>query len=93
MQFLHRALGFFDRLHLNKSKAFRALIVTVADYFSVLDVTDPVKQVEQIAFGRVERQIADIETGRSNFDRLRFTLWPRLPRLSLLLLGLGSAVA
>ena len=57
--------------------------MTVANYFCVLNVSDAVEQLEQIAFGRVEREIAYVETRRRNFDRFRFTLWPRLPLLCL----------
>src|SRR5262249_38069250 len=54
VQFLHRALRFLDRLHLNKGETFRTLIVAVAHDFGVLDVADAVEELEEIALGRVE---------------------------------------
>ena len=92
VQFLHRALRFFDRLHLDEGETFRALVVTIAHNLRVLDMADAIEELEQIALGRVERQIADVKTRRSDFDRLRFALRPRLALLLLLLLMLLRAV-
>ena len=86
MQFLHCALRFLDRLHLDEGETFRALVVTIAHNLRVLDVADAVKELEQIALRRIERQIADVKTRRSDFDRLRFALRPRLALLLLLML-------
>jgi hypothetical protein len=83
VQFLYRAFRFVDGLHLDKCETFRSLIVTVTDYFCVLNVTDPVKQVEQVTLRCVDREIADVQPGRRNFDRLRLTLGPRLGRMLL----------
>ncbi|MDP9187543.1 MAG: hypothetical protein M3O72_09340, partial [Verrucomicrobiota bacterium] len=47
--------------------------------------------LEEIAFGCVEGQIADVKTRRSDFDWLRFTRWPRLLLRLLLLLLLTVA--
>ena len=78
MQFFDRALGFLDGLHLDESKAFRPLVVAVADYLRVLDVADAIKELEQVALCGIEGQIAHIKSRRRNFDRLRFTLRPLL---------------
>jgi len=86
VQFLHCALRFVDRLHLDERETFRALVVTIAHNLRVLDVPDAVKELEQIALGRIERQIANVKTRRSDFDRLRFALRPRLALLLLLML-------
>ena len=92
VQFLHGTLRFLNGLHLNESKALGALIVAIAHDLCVLDVADAVEELEEIALGRVEGQIADVKTRRSNFDRLRLTLRAWLafalflrPRLMLLL--------
>jgi hypothetical protein len=77
VQFLNSALCFLDRLHLNKSKTFGALVVAITDYLGVLDVSDTVEELEQVALGRVEGKIPDVKPGRRNFDRLRFARWPR----------------
>ena len=61
VQFLDCALGFLDRLHLDEGEAFRALIVTIAHYFGVLDMADAIEELEEIALGRVEGQIADVK--------------------------------
>ena len=54
VQFLHRAFRFLNVLHLYKRKTFRALVVAIANDFSVLDMSNAVKQVEKIALGGVE---------------------------------------
>jgi len=86
MQFLHCALRFLDRLHLDEGETLRALIVAIAHHFRVLDVADAIEELEQVALGGVEGQIADVKTRRSDFDRLRFALRARLALLLLLLL-------
>src|SRR5207244_3448250 len=94
VQFIHRALGLLDRLHLDEGETFRALIVAIAHHFGVLDVADAVEQLEEIALGCVEGQIADVKTRRRDFDRFRFTRRPRLllrPLVLLLLLLLAVA--
>ena len=63
VQLCNRSLGFLDGLHLHKRKSFRSLVVAVADYLRVLNVSDAVKQVEQVTLGRVEGQIANVKPG------------------------------
>ena len=71
VQFLHSAFGFLDGLHLDKRKTFRALVVAIANDFCVLHVSNAVEQVEEIALGGVERQVANVETRRRDFDSFR----------------------
>ena len=68
VQFLHSAFRFLDGLHLHKCKTFRALIVPIAYDLCVLHVSNAVEQLEEIALGGVERQIADVETRRRDFN-------------------------
>ena len=68
VQFLHGALGFIDRLHLHEGEAFRALVVPVTYDLRVLHVANAVEQLEEIALGCVEGQVADVKTRRSDFD-------------------------
>ena len=77
VQFLHCPLGFLDRLHRDEGETFGALIVAIAHDLSVLHVTNPVKEFEEITLGRVEGQIADVETRRRDFDGFGWTLRPR----------------
>ena len=72
MQFFHGAFGLLDGLHLDKCKTFRALVVAVTYNFGILNVSDAVEQFKQIALGCVERQVADVQTRRSNFNSFRF---------------------
>ena len=72
VQFLHRAFRLFDGLHLYKRKTFRALVVPIAYDLCILHVSNAVEQFEEIAFGGVEGQVADVKARRSDFDRLRF---------------------
>jgi len=46
VQFVHRAFGFLDRLHLDEGETFRTLIVAIAHDFGVLDVADAVEELE-----------------------------------------------
>ena len=55
VQFLHRSFRFLDGLHLHERKAFRALVVAITYDLCVLDVSNTVEQVEEIALGGVER--------------------------------------
>ena len=55
--------------------------MAIAHDLGVLHMADPVEQLEEIALSRVEGQIADVKTRRSDFDRLGFALRPRLARL------------
>jgi len=54
VQFLHSAFRFFDGLHLDKRKTFRALVVPIAYDLCVLHVSNAVEQFEEIALGSVE---------------------------------------
>jgi hypothetical protein len=77
VQFLHRAFGFLDGLHLYKREPFRALVVSIAYDLCVLHVSNAVEQVEEIALGGVERQVANVETRRRDFNPFRLARRPR----------------
>jgi hypothetical protein len=77
VQFLHRAFGFLDGLHLDKRKTFRALVVPIAYDLRVLHVSNAVEQVEEIALGGVERQVANVETRRRDFNPFGLACRPR----------------
>src|SRR5262245_19544350 len=77
VQFLHSAFRFLDGLHLDKRKTFRALVVPIAYDLCVLHVPNTVEQVEEIALGGVERQVANVETRRRDFNPLGFACRPR----------------
>ena len=68
VQFLHRALRFLDSLHLDKRKTFRTLVVPIAYDLCVVHVANAIEQVEEIALGGVERQVANVETRRRDFN-------------------------
>jgi hypothetical protein len=68
VQFCYRTFRFLYGLHLNKRKAFRALVVPIAYNFCILHVSNAVEQLEEIALGGVERQVADVETRRRDFN-------------------------
>ena len=70
VQFLHRAFGFLDGLHLYKRKPFRALVVPIAYDLCVLHVSNAVEQFEEIALGSVKRQVANVKTRRRDFNAL-----------------------
>ncbi len=54
VQFLHRAFRFLNGLHLHKRKTFRTLVVPVTDDLRVLNMSNAIEQVEEIALGGVE---------------------------------------
>jgi len=68
VQFIYRAFRFLDGLHLHKRKPFRALVVPVAYNLCVLDMSNAIEQVEEIALGGVERQVANVQTRRRDFN-------------------------
>ena len=53
----------FDALHLHKCEPLRFLRMLVRNDLNVLDRADPVEKFEEIAFRRVKRQIAYIDSG------------------------------
>ena len=77
VQLLHGAFRFLDGLHLHKGKTFRALVVPVTYHLCILHVPYAVEQFKEIALGRVEGQVANVKTRRSDFDAFRFTRWSR----------------
>ena len=78
VQLLYRSPCFIDRLHLNESEAFGALVMPITNNLGVVHVTDTIKELEQIALRGVEGQIADVKTRRSDFDRFGFAQRPLL---------------
>jgi hypothetical protein len=68
VQFLHGAFRFLDGLHLHKRKTFRALVVPIAYDLCVMHVANAIEQVEEIALGGVERQVANVETRRRDLN-------------------------
>ena len=68
VQFVHRAFCLIDCLHLHKRKTFRALVVAIAYDLCVLHVSNTVEQLEKIALGGVEGQVANVKTRRRDFN-------------------------
>src|SRR5215813_5637865 len=68
VQFLHRAFRFLDGFHLLKRKTFRALVVPITYDLPVLHVSNAIEQFEEIALGGIERQVANVETRRRDFN-------------------------
>ena len=68
VQFLYSPFRFLYGLHLDKCKTFRALVVPIAYDLCVLHVANAVEQFEEIALSGVERQVADVETRRRDFN-------------------------
>ena len=68
VQFIHRTFRFLDGLHLHKRKTFRTLVVPIAYDLCVLHVSNAVEQFEEIALGGFERQVANVETRRRDFN-------------------------
>ena len=61
VQFRHGAFRFLDCGHDNETKSLRFLIVLVSDNLGVLHRADAAEELEQIAFRRIKRQIADVD--------------------------------
>jgi len=72
VQFIHGAFRFLNGLHLYKRETFGALVMAVTYYFRILDVSDSVEQFKKIALGCVERQVANVQTRRTDFNPFRF---------------------
>jgi hypothetical protein len=71
VQFLYSAFRFLDGLHLYERKTFRALVVPIAYDLRVLHVSNAVEQIEEVALGGIEGQVANVETRRRDFN----TFW------------------
>lgn len=78
VQFLHGAFCLINGLHLHKGESLGTLIVPIAYHFGVLDMANTIEQFEEVALGRVKRQITDVKTWGSDFDRFRLARRPRL---------------
>src|SRR6266404_1743039 len=76
VQFLDGAFCFFDGSHLHKGKSLRALVMPITHDLRVLHVPHTVEQLEEIALGGVEGQVADVKTRRGDFDPFRFSCRP-----------------
>jgi hypothetical protein len=72
VQFFHGPFRFLNSLHLYKRETFRALVMAVTYNFRILNVSDSVEQLKKIAFGCVERQVANVQTRGTDFNPLRF---------------------
>ena len=68
MQLGHRSLRFVHGLHLHKSEALGALIMFIAHDFRILHVADTVEEIKEIALRGIERQVADVQTRRRDFN-------------------------
>ena len=75
MEFFNCSSCFLERCHLDKRESFRALGILVADHFSVTHLADPIKEIEQVAFGGVEREVTYIELRGGNLDQFRLTTY------------------
>lgn len=71
VQFRHGPAGLVDGQHRDKREALGLLRILVADDFGVLHLADPVEQVEQVALRGVEREVADVDFRRADFDDFR----------------------
>jgi hypothetical protein len=78
VQFVHGAFRLVHGLHGDEGEAFRALVVPVSHDLGILHVADAVEELEQIALGRIEGQVADVKSRRRDFDRLRSASRPGL---------------
>ena len=78
VQFCNRSFGFVDGLHLNERETFGTLIMAVTYHLGVLHVANTIKEFEKVALRGVERQVANVETRRRDFDRFGFAGRPLL---------------
>jgi hypothetical protein len=60
VEFGYGAFCLVDCVHRHECEALRVLRVPMAYDFRVVDLADAVEEVEQIALGRIEREVADV---------------------------------
>ena len=72
VEFDHSAFGFVDARQSHERKTFGFLRFAVADDLGVLDGTDPGEQFGKIALDGVEREVADVDFRRGDFEKFRF---------------------
>ena len=73
MEFFNCSPGFLERCHLDEREPFRALGILVANHLSVAYLADPIEEIEQVAFGGVERKVTYVKLWRGNLDQFRLT--------------------
>jgi hypothetical protein len=61
VQFDDGAFCFVHSSHYNETESLRFLVVLVSDNLGVLHRADAAEELEQIAFRRFKRQIADVD--------------------------------
>ena len=83
MQYINGTLCFIDALHLNETKAFGALVVTVDHNLCADNRSGPTEEFLKVAFRGVKREVADIEPRGCHLDEFGRTAFPRLAFASL----------
>ena len=77
MQLRDGSLRLRHSQHLDEGKTLRALIVFVSHDLRVLHLAYAVEKFKEVAFGGLERQVADVKTGCGDFDCFRLARIPR----------------
>lgn len=67
VELFHGELGRFEFFHFDEAEALGAAALAVHDHFDVFHGADLGEQVEQVAFGGVIGQVADVELGAGDF--------------------------
>jgi len=71
MEFVDGTLGLVDGGELDEPESLGAMGLAVTDDLDVLDGTNATEELEQVAFGRIEGEIAHIDAGRGHLNALR----------------------
>jgi hypothetical protein len=55
MEFFNCSPGFLESRHLDEREPFRALGILVANHLCIAYLANPIEEIEQVAFGGIER--------------------------------------
>jgi hypothetical protein len=71
VEFCDGALGLIHRLHLHEGETLRAHVVAIHNDLDVLNRAHAIEEIEQIALGCIEGEVADVEARGCDFHNLR----------------------
>jgi hypothetical protein len=73
VKLVDRTLGLFHGRKLDEAESLGTLGLAIANNLDVLDGANTAEEFQQVAFTRVEGEVANVDAGRRYFDTLGLT--------------------